>query len=245
MSTILQTVQRSSWRERLLVVVLGCNILLIGWGIHVVPAIIYPNGIATTLADAGMQLAIAILAFFGPLSFKRYSASIGIALLLGAIFAIAYNAVLLSNFLPSVNWDFNVLLLFLGVAGLAGFLAGYQTRRIGQGVVIGFWALVVGTAMWSIGTMTINYAFWGSHDWYFFWKNDGAIDDFLHSGSTNLHLFILQDMQGALFFHPLLSAFLGALCGLVGSAIAQSMLLIQGIFASRSAASMTRQDDTL
>jgi hypothetical protein len=226
-------------------VVLGCNILLILWGIHVVPAIMYPNGVGTMLGDVGMQLAIAALAFFGPLSFKHYPASIGIAPLLGAFFAIAYNAVLLSNFLPSVNWDFNVVLLFLGVASLAGFLAGYQTRRIGQGVVIGFWTLVVGTAMWSIGTMIINYVFWGSHDWYFFWKNDGAIDDFLHSGSTNLHLFLLQDIQGALFFHPLLSAFLGALCGLGGSAAAQGVLLIQGIFSSRVTASAPRHEDSV
>jgi hypothetical protein len=184
-----------------------------------------------------MQLAIAVLAFFGPLSFQHYSATIGIALLLGALFAIAYDAVVLADFLPTVNWDFNVLLLFLGAASLAGFLAGYQSRRIGQGVIIGFWTLVIGTAIWSIGIMIINYAFWGSHQWFFFWQNDGAIDDFLHSGSTNLRLFILQDMQGALFFHPLLSALLGAICGLVGSAVAQGVLFIQGTFFSRTATS--------
>jgi hypothetical protein len=243
-STILQTIRDCSWRERLLAVVLGCTIVLILWGIHVVPAIIYPNGIATTLGDVGMQLAISVLAFFGLLSFKRNQASIGIALLLGALFAIAYDAVLLSNFLPSINWDFNVVLLFFGVASLAGFLAGYQTRRIGQGVVVGFWTLVIGTAMWSIGTMIINYAFWGSHDWYFFWTNDGAIDDFFHSGATNLHLFILQDMQGALFFHPLLSAFLGALCGLVGSAVAQSVLLVQRTFLGHTVASVPGREDS-
>jgi hypothetical protein len=192
-----------------------------------------------------MQIAIALLAFFGPLSFRRHSASIEIALLLGAIFAIAYDAVVLSNFLPSVNWDFNVLLLFLGAASVAGFLAGYQTHRIGQGVITGFWTLVIGTAIWSIGLMIINYAFWGSHQWVFFWKNDGAIDDFLHSGSTNLRLFILQDMQGALFFHPLLSGFLGALCGLAGSAVAQAVLLIQGMFSSRANTSAPRHEDSL
>jgi hypothetical protein len=244
-STVLQSFRRTSWKERLLAVVLVCNCLLILWGVHVVPAIMYPNGIATTLADVGMQAAIGLLASFGPLALRRYSASIGIALLLGAIFAIAYDAVVLADFIPSVNWDFNVVLLFLGAASLAGFLAGYQTRRIGQGVVIGFWALVIGTAIWSIGMMLINYVFWGSHQWYFFWQNDGAIDDFLRSGSTNLRLFILQDMQGALFFHPLLSAFLGALCGLIGSVVAQGVLLIQGAFSSRMAASIPRQEDSM
>jgi hypothetical protein len=244
-STILQTVRRTSWRERLLAVVLVCNSLLILWGIHVVPAIIYPNGIGTTLAAVGMQVAIAILALFGPLAFRRYSASITIAMLLGAFFAIAYDAVLLADFLPSVNWDFNVVLLFVGAASIAGFLAGFQTGRIGQGVVIGFWTLVIGTAIWSIGTMLINYAFWGSHQWYFFWKNDGAIDDFLHSGSPNLHLFILQDLQGALFFHPLLSAVLGAVCGLAGSVVAQAVRLIQGVFTSRAAASVPWHEDSV
>jgi hypothetical protein len=244
-SNVLQTIRRASWRERLLAVVLGCNSLLILWGVHVVPAVIYPSGIATTLADVGMQLAIGLLVFFGPLAFQRYSRSIGIALLLGAFFAAAYSAVLLSDFLPSVNWDFNVLLLFLGSASLAGFLAGYQTRRIGQGVIIGFWSLVIGTAIWSIGTMMINYAFWGSHDWYFFWKNDGAIDDFLHSGSTNLRLFILQDMQGALFFHPLLSAFIGALCGLCHPPPSQGVLLIQRTFFNHAVASVPGHEDSL
>jgi hypothetical protein len=191
-----------------------------------------------------MQLAIAILAFFGPLAFQRYSASIGIALALGTIFAIAYDAVVLADFLPSVNWDFNVVLIFLAVATVAGFLAGYQTRRIGQGVVIGFWSLVIGTALWSIGMMIINYAFWGSHQWYFFWKNDGAIDDFLHSGATNLPLFILQDMQGALFFHPLLSALLGTLCGLVGGRVAQGVLMITGKISGRAPV-VSRQEDTM
>jgi hypothetical protein len=243
-STVLQTIRRSTWQKRTLALVLGSNILLILWGIHVVPAVVNPNGIGTTLGAVGMQLAIAALALFGPLALQRYSASIGIALVLGACFAIAYDAVLLADFMPSVNWDFNVVLIFLAVATLAGFLAGYQTRRIGQGVVIGFWSLVMGTALWSIGTMLINYAFWGSYQWYFFWKNDGAIDDFLHSGATNLHLFILQDMQGALFFHPLLSALLGTLCGLVGSLVAQGVLMIKGMVSGR-APEVSRHEDSM
>jgi len=243
-STVPQTIRRSTWKEGTLALVLGCNILLILWGIHLVPAVVNPNGIGTTLGAVGMQLAIAVLAFFGPLAFQRYSASIGIALVLGAFFAVAYDAVLLADFMPSINWDFNVVLIFLSVATVAGFLAGYQTRRIGQGMAIGFWSLVLGTALWSIGTMIINYAFWGSHQWYFFWKNDGAIDDFLHSGATNLHLFILQDMQGALFFHPLLSAFLGTLCGLVGGLVAQSVLLIKGMVSGRAPV-VSRQEDAM
>jgi len=217
----------SSWSQRLFAVVLGCNAPLVLWGIRVEPSILTPNGIATTIAVIAMQVAIAVLAFFGPLSFQQYRASIGIPLVLALLFAVAYDGVLLTNFIPSLNVDINVFLLFLAVASLAGFLAGYHTGSFMQGVVAGFWALVIGTAIWSIGLMTINYAFWGSHQWFLFWKNDGAIDDFHRSGATNLHLFLLQDMQGALFFHPLLSAVVGTICGVITSSLAQAVLWLR------------------
>jgi hypothetical protein len=86
---------------------------------------------------------------------------------------------------------------------------------------------VIGTAIWSSGLLIMNYAAWGTQQWYVFWLNDGAIDDFNRSGSSNLNVFLLQDMQGALFFHPLLSVFLGALCGLVTSSVAQGVLSLR------------------
>jgi hypothetical protein len=205
-STIRRTVNGSPWSQRLVALVLGGNVILILWGTHVVPAIVYPDGLGTTGAAILMQVAIAALAFFGPLSFPRYRASIGISLVLGLLFAVACDGILLSDFIPSLNIDFNVFLLFLGAASLVGFLAGYHTRSLMQGVVA---------------------AFWGSHQWFLFWQNDGAIDDFLHSGATNLHLFLLQDMQGALFFHPLLSAVVGILCGMVSSGFAQIILWLR------------------
>jgi hypothetical protein len=51
-----------------------------------------------------------------------------------------------------------------------------------------------------------------------------------------LSLFIMQDMQGALFFHPLLSAFLGAVVGLVASGAAQGLRLVRRQLAGRTAA---------
>lgn len=238
MSTILRAAQSSAWSQRLLALVLGCNTILILWGVHVVPADVTLNGVATTAATIGMQAAIAVLVFFGPLSLTRYPASIGTSLVLGLLFAVAYDGILLTDFIPSLNIvNFNVFLLFLGAASLAGFLAGYQTGSFGQGVVAAFWALVIGTAIWSIGLMTLNYAFWGTHHWFFFWKNDGAIDDFHRSGSTNLSLFLLQDMQGALFFHPLLSAVVGTICGLIASGLAQIVLWLQRRLAAHRPAS--------
>ena len=70
----------------------------------------------------------------------------------------------------------------------------------------------------------------GRTQWYFFWLNDGAIDDFRSSGSTNLQFFLLQDMQGALFFHPLLSVVVGAVCGVIASGAAQAVRWLQKLF---------------
>lgn len=46
-------------------------------------------------------------------------------------------------------------------------------------------------------------------------------------GSHDLNVFLLQDLQGALFFHPLLSAVVGAISGLAGAGIAQGIGLLQ------------------
>jgi hypothetical protein len=227
MSTILQTVHHASWSQRLFALILGGNVILILWGIHVVPAAVAtPDGIARILADLGLQMVLGALALFGPLSFQRSRFSIGISLLCGLLFAIAYDGILLLDYL-GVYEDVNVYLFFLGAASLAGFIAGYQTRRFSQGVIAAIWALVIGTAIWSTGLLPMHYAFWGSHQAYMFWQSDGAIDDFHHSGMTDLNVFLMQDVQGALFFHPLLSAVTGAICGVVASSVAQGMLLLR------------------
>ena len=67
--------------------------------------------------------------------------------------------------------------------------------------------------------MVTDYAAWGSAHWYQFMVQDGAIDDFRSSGGTDLAAFLLQDLQGALFFHPVLSAVIGTLGGAVGGGI--------------------------
>lgn len=83
----------------------------------------------------------------------------------------------------------------------------------------GAWALVVGTAIWSVGLMAIGYTFWNSRDGHSFWLRDGAVADFRRSGSTDVGLFLLQDIEGAVFFHPFLSLALGAACGGIGAAM--------------------------
>ena len=225
--TLARRLQQSSWIQRLFFLVLICNIALILWGIYVVPATVSsPAGVARIVADMGLQGAIVLFALVGPLSFQRYRAIIWISLLFGLLFAIAYDAIVLLDYL-GISKDVNVFLFFVGAASLAGFIAGCRTRRFGQGVVAAIWALVIGTAIWSTGVLAMHYAFWGSHQAYVFWQKDGAIDQFHHSGMTDLNLFLIQDVQGALFFHPLLSVVTGAICGLVASGLAQGALSVQ------------------
>ena len=98
MSTVRRIANGWSWIQRLFALLLGCNVILILWGIHVVPAAATLNGLATTLATMGMQVAIACLALVGPVSFQRYRISSGSAVVFGLLFAAAYLGLLASDF---------------------------------------------------------------------------------------------------------------------------------------------------
>ncbi len=104
----------------------------------------------------------------------------------------------------------------MAIALLAGALASLRTQRLRDGVVAAVWALVIGAAIWSVGLLLLNYALWGGPHWYQFLQQDGAVDDFHRSGSHDFGAFVLQDLQGALFFHQVLSAVIG---GVVGSCL--------------------------
>lgn len=224
---VLRTLRQSSWIQRFFLLVIGCNFVLILAGIFVVPSTLTSlAGVWAILGDVLMQLALAALALFGPWSFQRYRQSIGISLVFGLLFALLYDGIIFGDFV-GVYVDVNIYALFIGAAFLAGAIATHETRQLRQGVIVAIWALMIGTAVWSVGVVSINYATWGSHQQYQFWLNDGAIDDFHHSGSTDLYAFLLQDLQGALFFHPLLSVMLGAISGFVGSSAAQGIVLLQ------------------
>jgi hypothetical protein len=153
MPTRLRIWRHFSWLQRLFLLVLIGNVVLILWGIRVVPATVAtPDGIARILADIGLQVVIGLLALVGPLSFQRNRSAIWISFLVGLLFAIAYESILLLDYL-GVSEDINVFLFFIGAASLAGLIAGYQTRRFSQGVIAAIWALVIGTAIWSAGVV--------------------------------------------------------------------------------------------
>jgi hypothetical protein len=148
---------------------------------------------------------------------------VGISLGFGAPFAAVYLGFLARDFaglsLGIDDGPNTIYTLFVGIALLAGAAASVRSQRLREGVVVAIWALVMGTSIWSLGVLLLNYTLWGSSHWYQFWLQDGAIDDFHRSGSRDLGAFLLQDLQGALFFHQVLSTVIGAVGGAVSAVV--------------------------
>lgn len=223
--------RRASWILRLFLLVLGGNIGLLLLGLLVVPRDLgSAQGLAVLLATMGLQGGLAVLALVGPVAFHHFPRTMGISLALGGLFAMAYLGILACE-IAGIQLSFDtgsgtIYALFVGAAFIAGALASLRTQRLRDGVVASAWALVTGTAIWSLGMLLLNYSLWGSPHWYQFWQGDGALNDFRQSGSTDLAVFLLQDMQGALFFHPILSAVIGTVGGFIGGSLILGPLVL-------------------
>ncbi len=224
--TVQQAGRPSLWSQRLFVVVLGINVILISVGAFIVPSTFASGGVVPLLGAICMQVGLGALAFVGSWSFRRCRSGVWISFALGGIFALLYLSDIVVDFNGGSD-PINIYGIFVAVALVAGFAVGYRTRQWSQGLFAAIWALVIGTAIWSAGMMIINYATWGSHLNYLFWLGDGAIGDFQRSGGHDLYAFLLQDLQGALFFHPILSAVMGVVVGGGASAAAQCILWAQ------------------
>jgi len=224
---MIRPLQRLSRIERLFVAVIGVDIALVLAGPFVVPATFdSPAWVGSTLGDVAMQLALAAVALAGPWSFRRQQRSIGISAALGLVFAALYVGVIVLEF-QGVQTGVNIVALFVGVAFMVGASVTYRTRHWLQGLLAAIWSLLIGTALWSAAVLLINYVTWGSHQQYQFWLQDGAVDEFRRSGSHDFNAFLLEDLHGALFFHPLVGIVLGSIGGLVGSSAAQGVVALR------------------
>jgi hypothetical protein len=205
------------------VAVLAVNVALIVAGLVVVPEGRRP-ALWAGLAAITVQCAVAVAAVAGPVALDRRPRPAVTCLLPGALFAAGYVSLLgleLAGF--TVSFDrgaVTVYAWFAGVAGLAGALSGWLTRRPANGAVSGCWALVIGTAGWSAGFLPLAYALRGTAGWYRFWVGDGAVADYRRSGVGSLRGFLLQDMYGAMVAHQMLSVVIGLAAGLAGGAVA-------------------------
>jgi hypothetical protein len=209
---------RAVSRRALLAAVVANSALIIA-GVFLVPATVRSlDGLGIIVADVGLQLAIALLGWFGPVSLERLGDAAGWCLVVGSAFALTYVGLLLFDFaghpLALSPYEFFV------VAAVAGAIpVALRTRRVTRAILAASWSLVFGTLLWTTGLLVTAYAFWGTRGAYGFWLRDGALADFRHSGIHNLSVFLLQDLQGALFFHPFLSAAIGISCGFAAAGV--------------------------
>ena len=205
--------------RRVLLAAVVANSLLIVAGVFLVPATVRSlEGLGIIAADIGLQVAIAVVGLFGPVSLGRLGDAAGWCLAVGSAFALAYLGLLLFDFaghpLALSPYEFFV------AAALAGSIpVALRTRRVTRAALAAAWSLVLGTLLWSTGLLVTAYAFWGTRGAHGFWLRDGALADFRRSGIHNLSVFLIQDLQGALFFHPFLSAVIGISYGLVGAGV--------------------------
>ena len=205
--------------RRVLLAAVVANSVLIVAGVFLVPATVRSlEGLGVIAADIGLQVAIAVVGLFGPVSLGRLGEAAGWCLAVGSAFALAYLGLLLFDFaghpLALSPYEFFV------AAALAGSIpVALRTRRVTRAALAAAWSLVLGTLQWSTGLLVTAYAFWGTRGAHGFWLRDGALADFRRSGIHNLSVFLIQDLQGALFFHPFLSAVIGISYGLVGAGV--------------------------
>jgi len=186
-------------------------------GLMIVPSSLYTfSGIGQPVAILGLLTVVAIIGSSGPISIARLGSAAGASLAVAIGFAVAYDGMLLSDLLGR-PLPTNPYWIFVFSAIVAGGWSAYHLGSFAKGVLAAAWALVLGTTLWSIGWMVMVYATWGTASQYAFWQRDGAITDFHRGGGGSLPAFVLQDLQGALFWHPLLSIAIGAVCGSVGA----------------------------
>lgn len=215
-----------SWRETVLYAALVVNVLLLLAGLAFAPSTLRsPGGVASILAAIATQVVVGAAARFGPFSL-RWRRGLGVSFALGIALAALYLAIILAEFL---GWrdSIPIISLFLGATLIAGFVTGYRTRRWRDGVMAAVWALVISTAVWTVGDLLINYLFWGGRQQYLFMLYDGAVDDFRRSGSADFNAFLLQDIQGASIFHQLLSVVIGTVFGAVSAGAALGLRWLQ------------------
>lgn len=207
--------------QRVLLVALAVDGVLVIGGAGLAPDALWsPAGLGRVVADLGLFVVIGGAAVVGPFSLSRFADVGDVCLWTGAAFALVYEIDLLLDFAGRSPIGVSPYWYFVVAALLASAWASYRTGRLSRGIAAAAWALVIGTALWSVGMMTTSYAFWQTRSGHAFWLRDGAVSDFHSSGATSLWPFLLQDVQGAMFFHPLLSLALGVILGTVGACAA-------------------------
>ena len=159
-----------------------------------------------------VQFVVMLVARFGPTRWVGRAWS-GPVFAVGTVFAAIYLAVLLAQWAWRWQTPVNVLVLFVLAAGIGGLIRYRADRRVQASALAGAWTLLIGTAWWSLGWLAVNLVTWGSSTWFAFWEAEAFWADFQRSGTTDVGAYILEDLTGALIFHPVLSVVIGFVVG--------------------------------
>jgi len=130
--------------RRVLLAAVVANSVLIVAGVFLVPATVRSlEGLGIIAADIGLQVAIAVVGLFGPVSLGRLGDAAGWCLAVGSAFALAYLGLLLFDFaghpLALSPYEFFV------AAALAGSIpVALRRRRVISAVLAAAWSLVLG-----------------------------------------------------------------------------------------------------
>jgi hypothetical protein len=208
--------------QRLLLSVLLLDGVMVVGGVALAPEVLRSvAGPGRILADLVLFAVIGTAAIVGPLALGRFAEIADVCVWLGAAFALAYGIHLLLDFSGHAV-GFSPFWFFVATGLVASGWATHRTRRFSRGIAAAAWALILGTAIWSVGLMAISYGFWHTRSGYAFWLGEGVASSLRHSGVNSFSGSVLQDMEGAVFFHPFLSLGVGLLCGSVGAACVQT-----------------------
>lgn len=210
--------------QRLLVTALVSDGILVVAGVGLAPSV---TGVARVVADLGLFILIGGAAVYGPVRLSRFADMGDVCVWSGAAFAFVYALDLLLGFAAGSSLGVSEYWFFVAAALVASVWAVSRSGRLLRGIAAACWALVLGTAMWSAAVLSTSYSFWQTARGYAFWSRDGAAD-FRGSGVTDFWPSVLDDLQGAMFFHPLLSVVVGAICGTMGGSAVVAVRKLRG-----------------
>ncbi|PWU04307.1 MAG: hypothetical protein C5B52_01735 [Bacteroidetes bacterium] len=174
------------------------------------------------IAEMGIILTIYIFIVILVTKFSTDRYILGVSTLFGVMAAILEivhisieNFGHLNGHAEAVSTGIFMITLFL-IFGVSGFYIAIRTKKISSGVWGGSWSAVV--CMLLVMTYGLSQLFWS---FAAIEKHNIGNPDFIRTGWTDMHAFVIADIFEACFKVLFLGPIIGIIFGLFGAAIAQ------------------------
>jgi hypothetical protein len=223
-----QIFTNSSLLKRFVYAIAAINAILLLLGIAIVPSTLTSqDGVVSLVAAIVMQVIVALFITVGPFAIReKDKATLGKVMPYGFLFGIIYVGILLIEYTLPVATDFTSFGLFIVgflfiLSFVVGFMAFQQEGSLKVSVRLAAQTLLLGTLIWTTGYLLIQYLSWDSPQQHRALLAEGTYDDFKRSNMTDFEAFLLQDTQGGIFFHPILTTIISILFGAIGGFMAK------------------------